>query len=346
MATIREVAKLAGVSETTVSLALSGNKRITEETRLKVLSAANQLGYTPNSLARGLRLSKSGIIGLIVSDVRNPFYSKIIMGIEEALGSDTYTLFLSNHLWDSSTEAKLIEKCIRNRVEGVLIAPAEGRFDHFSLLDKADIPYVFIDRIPKGWPEDLQVDAVLNDNFEGALLATEHLISLGHRRIAHITGEREREYVSSFRDLIAGYRHAHLKHGLDIRDDYIEYGGLTIEKGREAMERLLGLETPPTAVFCVNDMAALGAIAAIKERGLVVGKDVAVVGVDDIEVGVLPDIRLTTISQPEYEMGSLAANILLERIKQPVEERRNTPRRKQIMGCRLIVRGSCGASST
>lgn len=336
--TIRDVAREAGVSETTVSLSLRGSKRIGAETRQRVVEVCKALGYTPNSLARGLRLSRSGTIGLVISDVRNPFYSKIILGLDETVRKAGFALFLSNHLWDSAVEAHLVERYISNRVEGLCIAPAEGDFRHLRRVVEAGPPMVFIDRqIP-----EIAVDCVVNDNVGGAYMAVKHLTELGHRRIAHITGAVDQSYISSLRDIMEGYRKAHVAAGLPVRPELIEPGGLAIQDGMHAMERLLTREPAPTAVFCVNDMAALGAMAAIRHAGLRVPEDVAVVGIDDIDVGVLPDIGLTTICQPEYEMGRLAAEILLERIKDRHRGSEQTERRAVTLSPRLIVRRSSG----
>jgi DNA-binding LacI/PurR family transcriptional regulator len=228
---------------------------------------------------------------------------------------------------------------LENRAAGMIITPAEGDADHLKALVDSGTPVVFIDRKVEG----IDTDYVINDIVSAGRIATEHLIRLGHRRIGHISGAKEYEYITAFQDIIAGYRQAHKEGELAVDEDLIKFGGLDIESGQRVMGAFLEMNEPPTAVFCVNDLTALGAMAAVYEAGLRVPQDVAIVGIDDIEVSALPYIGLTTVSQPEYEIGRIAAQIILERIGGRYQKGSTKLRRKRIvLKPKLMIRNSCG----
>ena len=313
---------------------------ITKETADRVWEKIRALNYTPNVLARSLRLARSRTVGLMVTNVDNPFYSKIILGAEEVLRSEGYGIFLCNNLWDSRIEADYVRMLLENRAAGIIITPAEGETDHLKAVVDSGTPVVFIDRKVEG----IDTDYVINDIVLAGRIATEHLIRLGHRRIGHISGAKEYEHIIAFQDIIAGYRQAHEESELAVDADLIKFGGLDIESGQKVMRAFLEMNEPPTAVFCVNDLAALGAMAAIYEAGLKVPEDVAIVGIDDIEVSALPYIGLTTVSQPEYEIGRIAAQIILERISGRYQKGSTRLRRERIvLKPKLMIRNSCGA---
>lgn len=329
------IAQAADVSRATVSYVLNNRAKemgISKKTQERVLSFSNKLNYRCNFLARGLRIGHTHMLGLIVTDISNPFYAEIALGVETEAQKYNYKILLCNTLWQQAREVEYVRRLAQYQVDGLIITPIEKKDDHF--LEFLDIgkPIVFIDTtIPA-----IETDYVINDNVAGAYMAVEHFIQLGHKRIGHISGSAEFSYFSSFRAIIEGYKQAHIDYHLPINENLIINGGLTIPDGRQAMWEFLKMEPPPTAIFAVNDMSALGAIAAINAAGLRVPEDIAVVGIDDIEVASLPSVALTTISQPKLEIGRKAVEILINKNPERVDLQQFS------LKPRLVLRHSCG----
>ncbi|MDR7434127.1 MAG: LacI family DNA-binding transcriptional regulator [Armatimonadota bacterium] len=330
--TIRDVARKAGVSVATVSRVVNESAhKVREETRQRVLEAIQALGYQPNDVARGLKKRTSHTIGLIVPDISNPFYPAIARGIEDVANAHGYAIVLCNTYEDLAKEREYLSLLRRRWVDGLIFATSGVNTKHLQWLRGHRVPVVLVARDVEG----LEIDAVLVDNFRGAYLAVQHLIGLGHRRIGfiggpstlHVSQERRRGYLQALDDA-----------GIAPDPAYSVEGNFRAEGGDSAMQKLLQLSPPPTAVFAANDLMAIGAMNAIKRVGLRIPGDVAVVGFDDIPFASLVEPRLTTVAQPKYKMGAMAMTLLLERI-----EGKGDGPRKILLEPELIVRDSCGA---
>jgi LacI family transcriptional regulator len=334
--TIKDVAREAGVSAMTVSRVINGAATVSPGTRAQVEQAIAQLGYVPSRLARGLSARRTGTLALIVPDVANPFFTLIVRGAEDVARRGGYRLILCDTRADLQLEREVIEEMIAHRVEGILIAPVSDRSrDHLRRLARFGVPFALVDRTVAG----IDADTVLGDSTAGARQLVEHLISLGHRRIGMIV---ESEAVSTARDRRRGYEAALKAAGLDAEPDLVNVTTVDPEGGREGMRKLLELERPPTAVFTVNNLVALGAIEAVRAAGLDVPDDVALVCFDDIEYASRLHPFLTVMEQPAETFGTLGTQVLLERI----EGRGAMHARTVVLPAQFVVRRSCGADRT
>ena len=335
--TVKDVARKAGVSATTVSLSFQAHSRISASTKSRVLSAARQLGYMPNKIARQLRSARSHLLGLIVPEISNPFHAEIASGVEEVGRKRGYSVTFYNTRWDEQTEREAIQNLLEFKVEGLVIATSEKVNDLLIELSKKDFPMILVDTKIKG----ANCDYVINDLVGAGFLATYHLLKLGHKNIAHISGPKKESHFSAFNDLIRGWKKALRRMKIRAKPDLIEYGGLRIEDGYRATKEVLSRNPRPTAIFAVNDLAALGAVQYIEEQGLKVPQDIAVVGIDNLDVSGLSRLNVTSIQQPTENIGRIATNILIDRIE---GGERNSPKRQHIkLKPRLVVRGSCGS---
>lgn len=333
--TLRDVAQRAGVSAMTVSRVVNGNSSVDAETQRRVEEAILALDYIPNRLARSLVSQQTRTIGLIVPDVVNPFFAPVVRGAESTARKAGYRVLLCNSEGDLRLEREYIDDLVSHRVEGLLLAPAS---DHSRLallpLLKGGFPLVLLDRsLP-----DTDCDLVISDNVAGARRLTEHLIGLGHRRIAHFT---ESDDVSTGRDRLEGYRQALEAAGLPVSEDLIFRTTSDRIGGYRAAQMMLGLESLPTAIFTVNNMTALGAMQALRERGLSVPEEIGLVCFDDVEHLAVLSPFLTVVDQPGETFGSLGAQLLFERISGKAGNRS----RRIILQADLIVRQSCCVNS-
>jgi LacI family transcriptional regulator len=332
--TIKDVARHAGVSQMTVSRVINGSARVSPEARSRVDRAISELGYVPSRLARGLSGQRTGTLALIVPDVANPFFTLIVRGAEDVARRAGYRVILCDTRADLGVEREVIEEMIAHRVEGILIAPVSDRSrDHLRRLAKFGVPFVLVDRTVPG----VDSDVVLGDSTGGAEQLVEHLISLGHRRIGLII---EPDEVSTARDRRRGYESALSAAGIPLDQALVVSGTVDPRGGSEGMHRLLALENPPTAVFTVNNLVALGAIEAVRAAGLSVPDDVALVCFDDIEYASRLYPFLTVMEQPAETFGTLGTQLLLERIQRRGPERP----RAVVLPAEFVVRKSCGAS--
>ena len=336
MVTIRDVAKEAGVSTATVSRALNEAELVTEETRRKVLVVIERLGYRPNAVARGLTTRKTKTIGLIVSDIMNPFYPEVARGVEDVLSTHGYNVILCNTDRDPKKESDYINLLIEKRVEGIVFASLPADKSLLTDLDRSGVPWVSAGHAMSG----LEHDCVVVDNVLGAYQATQHLIRVGHRRIGHIAGPLH-ESVTAER--LEGYRRAMIDQGLDPDDPPVVEADYKQAGGYAAAMKLLALHPPVTALFVGNDLMAIGALEAAHERGLSVPGDLAIIGIDDIPIASLHTIQLTTVAQPKTEIGAVATRMLLDRIERISSENAQTGS-KVVLTPRLIVRRTCGAN--
>lgn len=330
--TLQDVGRRAGVSAMTVSRVINGRAGVDAETQRKVEEAIAALDYVPNRIARGLLSQKTQTIGLIVPDVANPFFAPVVRGAETAARRAGYRVLLCNSEGDLRLEREYIEDLMAHRVEGLLLAPASDSSGHsvFPLL-RGGFPLVLLDRaLP-----DSDCDFVVCDSVSGARRLVEHLIAVGHRDIAHLT---DAEDTSTGRDRLQGYREALDAAGLPERDEFVFRTSVDQLGGYRATQEVLALNPRPTAIFAVNNVTAVGAMKALRERDLSVPEDMALVCFDDVEHLAVLSPFLTVIDQPAETLGHLGAQLLLERIagKAGVRTRRIT------LQTDLIVRRSCG----
>jgi LacI family transcriptional regulator, galactose operon repressor len=332
--TIKDVARLSGVSSMTVSRVINGSERVSLETRQRVESAIAELGYVPSRLARGLIRQKTGTLALIVPDVANPFFTLIVRGAEDVARRAGYRMILADTRADLTIERDVIEEMLAHRVEGIMIAPVSDRSKgHLQRLATYGVEFVLIDRTVSG----IESDVVTGDNVGGARRLVEHLISLGHRRIGFIT---ESDEVSTARDRRQAYEAALAAAGLSYDPSLIVRSTVDPPGGFEGMRRLLELDEPPTAVFTVNNLVALGAIEAVRAHELEVPDDIALVCFDDIEYASRLYPFLTVMAQPAETLGTLGTQLLLERI----EGRAPEHPRVVVLPAQFVVRRSCGAT--
>lgn len=331
MTTIKEVAQLAGVSITTVSHVVNSTRFVSQDTRQRVMDAMQRLNYRPNSMARSLRLGVSQMFGLMLPDNSNPFFAEIARKIENLCYENGYNVILCNSDNNQERESSYIDLLIGKMVDGVIFIASGNQPDHLNMLVEAGIPIVIVDR-----EVGLQVaDVILVDNCQGGYLAARHLIQLGHRRLACISGSSR---VTPSADRVQGYRQALRDYGMDCDESRIISGDLRYEGGIQAMQALLSLPEPPTGVFCCNDLMAIGAMRAVRSAGLRVPEDISLVGFDDIFMASAVTPALTTVAQPIEEIAEKAARLLLERVHSPQPKK---PTERVVFQPRLVVRDSC-----
>lgn len=330
--TIKDVARKAGVDPSTVSRVINNDPKLTvkEDTKKRILETIRELGYQPNAIARSLRLNSSGTIGMLIPDITNPLFPAVIKGVENYASEKDLSLILSNTNDLYEKEMKLIRLLLNRRVDGLLLASVHLRDDTIAEVEKSGVPFVLVNR---GNRKDTG-PYVVAGNGAGSKMAVRHLIDLGHRRIAHIAGFL---YTDSGIERLEGYRKELNHANVTVDSEYMVEAGYSEERGYKAMLKLLKLPNPPTAVFAVNDLTAMGAIMASQESGLRVPEDISIVGFDDIWVASRIEPALTTIRVPLYEMGYLAMQILYQLMHNlPVEQKRVT------LETSMIVRRSTG----
>src|SRR5262245_16931072 len=333
--TIRDVAHRAGVSTMTVSRVINANGAVSPETRRRVDEAIAALGYVPSRLARGLSARRSGTLAVIVPDLANPFFTLIVRGAEDVARRAGLRVILGDTRGDLTTEAELIEEALAHRVDGILVAPVgDGSRARLRRIASFGVPFVLVDRTVTG----VDADAVLGDSTGGARQLVEHLIALGHRRIGMIV---ESDDVSTAPERLRGYEDALAGAGLDADPALVVRADVDTGGGGEGMRRLLRPDPRPTAVFTVNNLVALGAIEAVREAGLEVPGDVALVCFDDIEYASRLYPFLTVMEQPAETFGVLGTQLLLERIEGRGPERRHVV----VLPAEFVVRRSCGAAT-
>jgi len=305
--TLKMVAERAEVSVNTASRAINNKPDINEETKKKVLKVAQELGYIRNAAAVALRTKKTGTIGVVIADNRNPFYAEVLNGIEEAAREKNYHIILANTQRDYQKEEEAINLLLAKRVDGLLITPVQDRDDDIKNLIDANIPFIIVGRDF----ENIEVDAVYNDEIKGGFLATEYLIKKGYKRIALIDGFL---YKSPAKGRLEGHKRALNKYRISLDDSLISVGDINIEDGYERTKQMLEKNLNFTAIFVYNDMMAFGAMQAIKEKGLRIPEDIGLVGYDDIPFSSLISPSLTTIRLKKQELGAESVKLLLSRI--------------------------------
>ena len=317
-----DVARAAGVSPTTVSHVLSGKRPVAESTAARVRAAIRDSGFKPNHLARSLRTSRSLSVGLLIPDITNPFYPAVARGLQDELEPAGYQLLIASTDGRDDNAGRLIEGMLERHVDGLVIEARglEPAWIHARIGGGERLVLLGREAV------DDRPDAVLVNDEQGVFEATGLLLGLGHERIAFVGAGGPRE---------AGFERAQRRHGLDPSTALVRHADLTRAAGAAAVEELLRLERPPTAVVCANDLLAIGALDAARRVGLQAPDDLSVTGFDDIEVAALVTPALTTVRNPAYEIGRTSARLLLERVAG--EDR---PGRRVVLPCPLAVRES------
>jgi LacI family transcriptional regulator len=334
--TIKTIAQAAGVSPAAVSKALNGYTDIGEETRNRIIRISAEMGYTPNALARNLVKKTSDILGLLIPDISTPIYAEIFKGIDAEAKRRGFNLFLCDTNRKKEFEVSYIKTLMENRARGIIVAPVDNDAGHILELTKGRMPLVFVG----GKVNDSMDNYVANDNKLGSVLAVEHIASLGHRDVLMLCDNYR---TKTKKDRVDGYRAAMEERGLDPRvsiaaegtDEGIEYGC------RTALE-VFDSGRLPTAIYASSDMVALGVMRAAAMRGIVIPRDLSLVGYDDIMFASLPTVNLTTIAQPKFEIGALAVELLCEAI----DAAGTGEKHRRVLKPSLVVRGSCIALRT
>jgi DNA-binding LacI/PurR family transcriptional regulator len=325
--TIVDVAERAGVSKSLVSLVMRGAPNVSEEKREAVTRAAAEIGYRPNAVARSLVRRRSFVVGVMVSDLHNPFFTEVIDGIEEAARTAGYHALFNTGGRTEAGESEAIDTLLQLRTDGVVMAGPVLAPRRIAAV-AATVPVVVVARHSRSPAHD----SIANDDRLGGRIAVDHLVSLGHRRIAHVDGGTG----AGSGQRRAGYLAAMERHGLRSSARVVR-GAFTEEGGRDGVTELLRARDGVTAIFVSNDLAAVGALDALGQHGLRVPEDVSVVGYDNIALAGLGHIDLTSIDQPRRDMGVTAVRLLLERRD---EDRRTA--RHLVAAPSLVVRGSTG----
>ena len=328
-ATIAEVAAMAGVSPTTVSHVFSGKRLVSASTRERVLDVVERLGYRPNNVARNLRTRQSKMIAVIVPDITNPFYAVVTRGLADAVEGADYGTYVCNTDGAVAREQRFVEDVLDRGVDGVVMGSVTVAPEVVTRLADLGTPFVCMHR----GIEHPMVDTVWTDDVAGAREATDHLLAGGAPQVAMIDGPGDTG------GRLEGYREALAAAGVPFRPELVVHGDWTRHGGLEAMRRLLALPDRPAAVFCANDLMAIGAMDAAHEAGMRIPEDLSLVGFDDIEAATLVSPALTTVANPAYDTGRTAGELLLDRMTGT----HGTGQRTVVLPCRLIVRGSSAA---
>ncbi len=300
---MHDVARLAGVSIATVSSVINGKSGVSPKLTAQVNQAMATLDYHPDLVARSLKVGRTNVIGMVVPDVTNQFYTEAMRGVEDEARAHGYLLILGNSNEDPDHEQHLLSMLFSQRVDGVLLA-SSGSTAAYDRLTRRRFPIVFLDRVPHGCTER----AVTVDNISAAYNATKHLVSLGHQRIAIIAGKLP---LSTGSDRVEGYRKAMQEANLPILEDFFQRGDFSLESGHQCGLNLMKLPVPPTAIFSSNNKMTLGLMRSLAELSIPCPEQVSVISFDDFEWAANFSPRLTTVAQPTYEIGRQAMQMLL-----------------------------------
>ncbi|WP_421902616.1 substrate-binding domain-containing protein [Maridesulfovibrio sp.] len=308
MATIKDVAKLAGVSTSTVSHVLNRTRFVSDEKRELVEQAVEELNYRPSSIARSLKVQQTRTLGMLVTASRNPFFAEVVHGVERRCYERGYTLFLCNTEGDIGRMEANLDALEEKRVDGLLLLCSEVNDEIINLIEaERSVPIVVFD-----WgPESANVDRIYDNSLSGARLATKYLIAKGHTNIGCIVGPQDRR---SAKERLEGYRQAMEETGLPVGDEWIVEGDYDCEGGVEAMRYLAELDEMPSAVFVCNDMMAIGVLSEAARLGINVPQDLSVIGYDNVYISRFTAPALTTIHQPKKEIAARAVDTLIDRL--------------------------------
>ncbi|MEW5717082.1 MAG: LacI family DNA-binding transcriptional regulator [Chloroflexota bacterium] len=331
---IKDIARAAGVSHSTVSRALSNSPLITAETKTRIRRIANEMGYTPDARARSLVMGETRTVGVVVTTIADPFMAPVVQGIESTAYENGYSVILAGANSDPTREIAAVEMLQSKRVDGVIVTASRVGALYQDHLGRIGVPVVLLNNHSEQSGRYLYTVTV--DNQHGARLATQHLIELGHRRIAYIAGPADH---SSNAGRMEGYRQALTEAGISFVPDLVAPGDGKMDAGMQALPALMNPAARPTGLFCYNDMTAIGVLRAARQLGVDIPRDLSIVGFDDIAFASFVTPPLTTIAQPQFEMGQQAMRMLLTRIRQSSD----APISDILIKGKLIVRESTRA---
>lgn len=329
--TIHDIARDLEIDSSTVSRALNDSPRVSKKTKKRILDKANELGYQRNSLASNLRTNKTNTIGVIVPRISRNFFSNIISGIEDTAYQAGYNVVICQSLESFDREKKIMDTLLSNRVDGVLLSTSMETvtLDHLQPYLNHGGPIVFYDR-----PRDFEnCSSISIDDYKGSFAATEHLITKGCKNIVYFSGP---QIVSLYQNRKKGYMGALKKHGIEFRESYCIESLLSEKDGTESAKKMLKLKAVD-GLYSANDTAAISAIQYLKSKGVNIPNDIAVVGFNNDPISAVIEPSLTTINQPDFEMGRIASSVLINQIEAKNISKNN---KSQVLDVELIVRDS------
>ncbi|HUM06122.1 MAG TPA: LacI family DNA-binding transcriptional regulator [Terriglobales bacterium] len=327
--TMRQIAERAGVSIGTVSHVINETAPVRDKLRQRVVEAIRSLGYQPSQLARGLRRNQTSMLVMVIPDVTNPFFPAVIRGVEDVAYKSSFRLVLCNTDNDSRKEVSYLDEMRSYRPAGWLVIPSvDSQLSMHFRASASRPPVVCLDRQPEGWTGDV----VLVANEAGSYAATRHLLRMGHRRLAVITGPL---HLVNAMERLRGFQRALTEAKVQIEPDYVQEARFDRNSGYHAATRLLRMLPRPTAIFACNDLMALGVLLAARELGLHCPEDLSIVGFDNLDFAEFTAPPLTTVHQPGYQLGTTAARLLLERIRGSAE-----PVKRIVLPSELKIRNS------
>ena len=314
MATMKDIARLAQVSTSTVSHVINGSRFVSDEIREKVMRIVVELNYTPSYIARSLKVKATKTIGLLVTATNNPFFSEVMAGVEQYCQKNQYNLIIATTGGDAKRLQQNLQTLIHKQVDGVLLMCGDSRFQADMELT-VPLPLVVMD----WWFTELNADKILENSEYGGYLATKSMVDAGHQKIGIITGNLRKSVA---KNRLQGYKKALSEANIVLNPDWIVESHFDFKGGIVGAQKLLALSDRPTAIFCCSDTIAIGAYQAIQNQGLRIPQDISIMGYDDIELARYLFPSLSTISQPKAELGKLAVETLLQRIQEPNENYR------------------------
>jgi LacI family transcriptional regulator len=329
--TIKDIARRAQVSFTTVSLAFQEDSRISPRRRRQILEIADELGYVPNRQAKALKGSGTQTIGVLINDITNPFFALIARAANDAAAERGYEILIADSRWQPKHEAAEIQRMIHARVDGVLACFGENGAESSKHLEQNRIPCLALDAIPS----DYKGAYVANDVPAAARIGVEHLLGIGCKNIAFFNGDEKNKGFSAFQILGHEFLDTLRKHGHKPREGQVRYAGLDIAAGRQAMQELLQTCPDVDGLFCANTLCALGAMEVARQNGLQIGRDLAIVGIDDIDICELDCVSLTAVRQPYKRLAEVATDLLIDCVQS-----HQPPDLRMLLQPELVVRNS------
>lgn len=333
---VKEIAKAAGVSTATVSRVLNGSDKVRESTAKRVRKVVEEMNYRMDHVARRMKVKQTDslVIGLIITDIDNPFFSSVAKGVEDVASKNKLVTMICNTNENPEKERFFLNAMLSEKVSGAIIVPTIGNLDFFRELVQDGFPMVMVDRKPKG----LNIDTVSLNNKQGSYDAVKRLVNNGHRRIGFVAGIKG---LSNTEERLAGYLEAINEAEIEVDDELIVYGNYVEVGGRKAIADFMSLKNPPSAVFSSNNLMTLGCIKEIYKRRLSIPKDIAIIGFDDSVWAEALIPPLTTVKQPGYELGVNAAELLIKRLRNA-----DTNSIDIVLNPELVVRESCGTQES
>ena len=337
--TIQDIARELHVTPSTVSRALNNHGSISEATKQAVNRAAKKLNYRHNKVASSLRLGRTKILGVIIPSAEINFFGSVVHGIEKVARQKDYNILIYQSNEQTDCEQEGVETFLRSRVDCVLVSIAKETtdFSHLTEIKKRRVPLVLFDRAN----DTLGVPSVVVNDYAGAYKAVQHLLEQGCKRIAHISGPR---HIAIFKQRLEGYTSALAHAGIPFENELVIEGSISMESGRSCMHRLLALPTPPDGVFAVEDFTALGAMQAMKEAGVQIPADVALIGFANEAFGAYITPSLSTVDQQTTRMGEEAAQLFFDRVEK--KDFYQSPPAKKVLEPVLVYRQSSRKNET